>query len=224
MQADIQIIVNEPNLWLSQRTYFDPCAGEYLGNNTWAGANIQLKPDKVSRIEITETLDYQELKYYFAPIGYIISYNGKLIMRPTSQDCKVEDPSRIPCNFACECQENIVQTCSDLQSNVNQFGYMSQGYYLYENSSGQAPALVAGQLIPDPEFGNSIYFGPVYPPLSLMESACPNSPSSYYYAYSFGSKSISSCRTFTTGPMPDCNTTSTIEENICVADWLSISH
>jgi hypothetical protein len=223
MQADIEIIVNEPNLWLSQRGYFDPCIGEYLGNNQYSGAVRNLNSDPLSRIEVTETIDYQELRYYFAPIGYIFSYNAKLQMRPTRQECIYTDGS-IGCNPSCVCQENKVFECPDLQNNVNSFVYYSEGYYLYENESGQPPALVAGQLIPDIEYGNQPDVGPVWPLFSLVESACPGSPESYYYAQGIGVKPKAGCITYTTGPMPFCFITSTIDEEYCTGDFLSVTH
>jgi hypothetical protein len=210
MQSDIQITVEEPRLWLSKRPQIDECSGEEY-----------LRPsDLLSRIQITETLDSQILEYYFIPTGYVFQVDAQVDILPALTERKYEGDSPV-CNPFCECQSGkVFKLPSEAFGNSSKFSYFSNVYYLYENESGETPTLFRGEFQQSPEFGNSPDNGYVVAPPSVVDD-CEFPPIPNLIGLAIRSKS--SCITYTTGEFPECNITSTVEENSCYADFLNIS-
>lgn len=212
LQMDIEITVNEPRLWLSYRPYITPC-------NEVEGA---LPPDLVYRIQITETLDYQILEYYFIPVGYWFDINAHLFVNDETNFPKYlgDDPV---CNPACQCQTGKSYEV-DFERNAGaRYSYFSEPYYLFEKSGGETPTLVRGEYQASPEYGNGPDVGLVVMPDQLKEQICPVEPNSIFGS-NIALRSKASCMKVTVGDFPFCETTQTFETNICYTDFLEITY
>jgi len=211
MQSDIEITVNEPRLWLSRRPKLDSCNNTIPVENFWPS-------DLVSRVKITETLDFQILEYFFIPAAYIFQVDANVNVTPSGnyREYLGDDPV---CNPDCLCQSEKSFQQAWAASTSSRYSYFSSVYYLYENSSGAPPDLVRGIFQSSPEFGNSPDNGfSVLPPFISESCEIPVSD-----VLGLAIRSKSSCATFTVGSFPDCNITSTIENNSCYPDFLNIT-
>jgi hypothetical protein len=212
LQSDIEIIVNEPRLWLSKRPYIRPC-DEF---------EESLPPDLVYRIKITETLDYQILEYYFIPMGYYFQIDAKVLVNQVVNFPKWLGDD-IVCNPACQCQTGKSYEVDFERSDGSRYSYFSEPYYLFENSGGELPTLVRGEYQTSFEYGNGPDVGLSVMPDQLKEQICPVNPDSIFGA-GIAIRSKASCMKVTIGDFPLCETTQTLEPNICYADFLEITY
>jgi hypothetical protein len=210
IQSDIQITVAEPRLWLSKRPQLDECSG-----------NENMQPsDLVSRIQVTETIDFQIIEYYFMPVGFVFWIDALVNIQAAGIEREYEGDTPV-CNPFCECQAGKVYKLPlEGIGQASRFSYYSNVYYLYENESGTTPTFVPGEFQQSPEFGNSPDVGLVVAPPSVVND-CDSQQITGLISTAFRSKS--SCITFTTGEFPDCIITSVIDEDSCYADFLNIT-
>lgn len=213
LQLDLDLTVNEPRLWLSARPYTVPCTG----------TETTLPADLLHRIQITETLDYRIIEYYFAPVGLHFAIDGRIYNTDFTSFPKYlgDDPA---CNPACECQTGKSYEVDFERSGVSRYSYFAGPYYLFENANGETPTpLVRGEYVTSPEFGNSPDNGFVEMPYALREQICPPNPDAVFGG-GLAIRSKASCMTVTIGDFPFCEATASFENNICYPDFLEITY
>ena len=203
-ELDIEITVENGNLWLSHRPHFDECTNE----------RIYSPPDVFSRKEYTEFLDYRLIKYYFSPIGYIFQVRGN-----------VNDESRMVRKkhgiqqSSCDCgiQNDEI---SSFPAKTSFYAYFSEPYYLYENPSGTPPTLLRGNFVPAFPGANS---GFSEPPNSIIT----NFPCAEALGLKdFVARSYAPCEKITydySDFPPNCNTNVNYIENYCIGNFLTIT-
>lgn len=138
------------NFWISGRPTINTCNSEKSPPIAAA--------DRFTRVEIVETLDTRIYRYYFKPAFYRFTAYSNMSISSSSYGYGTKYQNGIVCNDACICVNGKTYEFQVL-STKNTNTYFSAPYYLYQNSAGQVPTMVAGTFVPnefDPYSGGAI--------------------------------------------------------------------